>query len=204
MKVAKIMPELEKVIKEKEEVHGENHVCDICTLHEVFEDMYGSIVSEDNAVINKAFFGDDCIVTPLCPKCDKPLSPGTSHFGHTVGSVGGSNTVDETEEMQYCQLWHCEECDQDYAMMPTPIVWNANHDIFYTGGVHYLTDDDEKLLLNKIGDRLSESINRFVIRVKNPKDNIDKSLSEWHLNLWMKRGISEAVAEFLREKGFKK
>lgn len=203
MKVAKIMPELEKVIKEKEEIRGEDCVCDVYTLHDVFVDMYGSIVSEDDEVINKAFFGDDCVVTPLCPKCDNPLSPGTS-YGYAAGPVGGSNTVDETEEMQYCQFWHCEGCNQDYAMMPIPITWNANHDILCTGGAHYLTDDDEKLLLSKIKDRLAESVDQFVERVKDPKDVMDKSLSGWHLNLWMDRDITGAVAEFLYEKGFKK
>lgn len=203
MKVSKIIPKLEAEIKRKEAESGPDTVCSVCTLHEVFSKEYDALLGDTIETIAEKYFEDDGFIVPLCPKCDKPLFPGTD-YGYTCGVVGGSNTVSEEEDLQYCQLWHCKECNQDYAMMPEPIDWNANHDILYTGGSNYLTDDDEELLLSKIGDRLSASVEQFVRRVKDPKDSIDESLSSWNLNLWMERDITGAVAEFLYEKGFKK
>lgn len=203
MKVSKIIPKLEAEIKRREAVSGPDTVCSVCTLHEVFSKEYNALLEDNMEYIAEKYFEDDGFIVPLCPKCDKPLFPGTD-YGYTCGVVGGSNTVSEEEELQYCQLWHCEECNQDYAMMPEPIEWNANHDILYTGGSHYLTDEDEELLLSKIRDKLSADVEQFVRRVKNPEGAIDKSLSEWHLNLWMERDIAAGVAEFLYEKGFKK
>lgn len=163
MKVKDLIPELEAEIKKIEE-DGDD-ACEVCTLYQLFYEKYQKLVTEEmQHTCNQLA----TVVVPLCPKCNKPLHSGTS-YGYTEGVVGGSNSIEEKEEMQYCQLWHCTDCDQDYAMMPIPIEWNANHDILYTGGSCYLTDDDESLLVSKIKERMRESIEQFVERVKDPK-----------------------------------
>jgi rubredoxin len=93
----------------------------------------------------------------LCPKCGKPLSSNyIGHEGFVV--VGESNSIDnEDEYIGKYSILCCNNCenghDDVYALIPTLIKYNANHDIFYTGGKHFLAENTDKL-----NDKLKNNI----------------------------------------------
>lgn len=199
MKVKDLILEVDEIVKKAEE-DGEC-TCDVCELYDLAKDKYKAIAAE--AVDVPMVFADAMRVIPECPKCGKLLNPGTM-YGYLSGVVGGSNTVDENENIQMCQFWSCPDCEQNYAMMPEQITWNANHDIHFTGGAHYLTDEDEELAKELIFSKISASVDQFCEHVRKPKDGMDEALSSWNLRLWIERDITAGLAEYLYSKGLRK
>ena len=84
-------------------------------------------------------------------------------------------------------------------MIPQEIKYNANHDIFYTGGNRFLSKTDEDNLMSKIKEMMTETTKQFVDRVKDGETN----LSELNLQYWNEGQLEHAISEFLYEKGLK-
>lgn len=168
----------EDIIKEDE---IDEEACDCCSLHEkAYEILKDEI---------------------LCPKCNKPLKEGGAGYGGFI-VVGEANFYDKCHNIGKYPIYHCDNCGEDYrnlyALMPIPITWNANHDIFYTGGRVFLTEDTEKLR-KKAQEKILPTIMQFVERKYG-----GETLTPQQLMYWIQGDIEHVIAEFLFENGYKK
>ena len=123
-----------------------------------------------------------------CPKC------GTAIFlkDAEMSVVGESNTVDPDENIYIVPKLECH-CGAYIALMPTEIIWNANHDVYYTGGKKYVLGDIDfkhKLLphIQQYHDRLLRG----------------EKLQPHDLEIWLQYVIEHIIAEYLYKEGLKK
>ena len=147
---------------------------------------------------------------PLCPDCGKPLEPGgSSGCGYAV--VSEVNYANPEGEISYSQLWHCgdDECagkttNKNFAMIPIPITYNANHDIYYTGGRDYASTEDVEKLISDIFEKMKPSIQQYIRRKTNPEDKMDEMLHEDNVLGWCQSDIEHVICNYLYERGLKK
>ena len=84
-------------------------------------------------------------------------------------------------------------------MIPEKITWNANHDVYYTGGKDYLNEDDENKIFLNAQKEIEKDLKNWIERY-NQGEKLDASYPA----LWIKRDITHAIAAYLFEKGYKK
>ena len=101
----------------------------------------------------------------------------------------------------YYPVFRCYHCQKYFAYMPTEINYNANHDIYYTGGRDYVEDEDQKKLVDEVFNAVKPSIEQYIRRVV---DENEKGLSLWNIKTWCKRDVEHAVANWLYEHNLKK
>ena len=158
--------------------------CDVCYLHEKAYEFF------ENKNLN-----DD---QEFCPCCNEPMDNYACGYEGNV-TVGGHNEYTEDENIGYYKVYECNKCNKVFAMIPQEIKYNANHDIFYTGGNRFLSKTDEDNLMSKIKEMMTETTKQFVDRVKDGETN----LSELNLQYWNEGQLEHAISEFLYEKGLK-
>lgn len=188
--------------------------CGICHTHGVaWGELTKRQFSHQGGSATKIFISYSAF-HPLCPECGEPLVGGANH-GYAPGgyaTVSEGNFVEPDGEISLCPLWHCqnEKCSSKehqylFATMPIPIVWNANHNIHYTGGRTYLLKEEDTKFAKSIFKAIEASIKQFVERKLHPKDDGDRHLTvEDNLMLWCSRDIEEAYAKWLYDHGLKK
>lgn len=156
--------------------------CDVCALHDKAQEVLNDEI--------------------LCPRCDKPLKGGGAGYNGFV-VVGSHNAYDKDEPIGKYPLYHCNDCGNDfqelYALMPIPIKWNANHDIFYTGGSHFLMEDTSDLDTD-VEKEILASIEQYTERIRDGENQ----LRPWNLLIWIQYAIHGAIANFLYKNGYKK
>lgn len=140
---------------------------------------------------------------PLCPKCGKILLPYTK-YGYSDVVVSEQNSYVPDGNIGLYRTYHCEDCDQDYAMMPIPISWNANHDTHYTGGRRFAEDADTEAIVKDLWEKISPQIKNYVERKANPEDWNDERLEPWNVLSWSRGEVEHVVCNWLYEHGFKK
>lgn len=106
-------------------------------------------------------------------------------------------------------VWECHNCEKEnkhhlYALMPVPISYNGNHDIFYTGGKDYLYDEEDKKFAEELFKKIKPSIDQYIRRKLNPENNVDETLSEWNYSIWCSRDVEYFIVEWLYKHGMKK
>lgn len=165
--------------------------CKICYLH---EQAYEKL-TEDTVVD---------ISVPHCPKCGKPmkLHPETDNNGSAI--VGETNFYTRDGNIGYYPVFHCEDCDTTYALMPTEIVYHGGHDIFYTGGRNYVCDEDQNSLVKSIADKCMKDVEQYLERKEHPKDASDEGLKPCNLNTWIEASIEKELASWLYKNNLKK
>lgn len=154
---------------------------DGCTVCEVHERAY-KIMGEESAL--------------ACPTCKTPISD--SVFNHTdIHVVGIDNGYAPENPIAKRHVFKCE-CGQTSTISLRPILYNANHDIYYTGHERFeprgfLWDYEA----NKQYDwtemakqRIQPSIANWTERVK-----AGGKLDEWYLTLWISREFEKLAAE---------
>jgi len=157
---------------DKFQVEDEN-ACNLCALHENFDEQIDFVP---------------------CPSCDKPIDiPGE------LTVVGEHNGCD-TKNITKVPVEECPHCGKTVAFLPTVIHYNANHDVYYTGEPCYLGPDEDSDIEGRVREKMKESVEQFVRRVKAGEDN----LNDFYLTIWLERCVSKALAEFLYEKGYKR
>lgn len=129
-----------------------------------------------------------------CPYCNEKVCPEIANYE----VVGHSNYYDPNHEIAKYPTFSCTHCGKDIALFPTKIKYNANHDIYYTGGADYLEDDENEIFI-KAQNLIEKSLKKWDERIK-AGENIDAFFPA----LWIKRDITKAISEYLYEKGFKK
>lgn len=172
--------------------NGEDLGCLHCKVHEKAYEVLNPLQDDKHGGL-----------IPLCPKCSKPLKPYTTS-GYSDVIVSEVNFYEPDGEIGLYRCYHCEECNQNYAMMPIPITYNANHDTHYTGGKMYAEDKDIKELCKLISECVIPSINNYVERKLHPEDEMDKHLDLWNVDTWCTNDIEHKICEWLYERGFKK
>lgn len=203
-----------KVSEEDENEHidenGNEVGCHICYTHEkayqklpVLGSEIGQTKDEDLAkrlVVQQ-------INVPRCPKCGKPMYrrySWTDMHGNAV--VSEVNYSKPDGEIGYYSIWECSECkdshdnEQIYALMPIPITWNANHDIYYTGGDRFVEDTDLGELVDLINEKVSKSVTQYVER----REQGETNLKPWQVSCWATGDVQNAIAEWFYNHGYKK
>lgn len=113
--------------------------------------------------------------------------------------VGEENCYSSDHDINKFLSFKCHECSEDIILIPNKVIYNANHDIYYTGGKAYLNDDDCNNIFNDIEIRLKITIEGYTERIKQ-----GEKLESFYPALWCRREIESAIAEYLYKKGLKK
>lgn len=179
--------------------NGEEIGCNVCYVHNKAHDYFINNTQEEVQIPN-----------PICPYCGKPLERRFSYTDDKCCSVvSETNYANSDGEIGYFSLWECnnkecKSCEKIFALMPVSVAWNANHDIYYTGGKDYIIDKDTEELSNSIYEKIMNSVESYIERKLNPKDCIDENLSSWNIRHWCRYAVEGALATYLYNKGFKK
>lgn len=142
--------------------------CGVCDIHEAFYDK-GEVE---------------------CPVCCSMLD--ITDLKTVV--VGETNVIEMDEEIIKAPYLECY-CGTHIAFIPTPIIWNANHDVYYTGGRHYLTDSENI----DFKDKLLPSIQQYHERLLK-----GEKLQPWNLEMWLRSDIEHIIADYMYKHGLKK
>ncbi len=182
---------------------GEHIGCEICYTHEKAYKYFEEDERNENMIK---------ISIPRCPFCGKRLIRRyyyTSMCGNAV--VSEVNYSNPDGNIGFYSIWECEtclnkynQCEQVFALMPEPIAYNANHDIYYTGGNRFIESKELNELITLIKSKVIPSVVQYIKRVNHPECTIDNMLSENNLKLWVSDDIEHAVAEWLYNHGWKK
>lgn len=111
--------------------------------------------------------------------------------------VGHSNYYDPKHEIGKYPTFQCNNCREYISLFPIKITYNANHDIYYTGGADYL-ENDENIIFKEAQKKIEISLRGWAKRIMEGED-----LDSFYPALWLKRDLTKAIAEYLYEKGFK-
>jgi hypothetical protein len=164
---------------------GEEISCKICYTHVKAYDYFRS----------KSHY-EETIPNPLCPNCKEQMYLKADNV--VVGEV---NYPDPKNKIYYTNIYRCEECNKEICLLPNDVKYNANHDIYYTGGRDYLSNDNKlKPLLEDITKKINVQVTDYVTR----KLAGDDTLSEWNIQHWCTGEIEKAICNFLYEAGVKK
>ena len=173
MKMKDILPE-DEAKKEDEKENGE---CLLCLTHDLAQDK---------------------IETGLvCPYCNAKYYYGITDEDYTV--VGMANYYSPEYNIEKLITIQCSGCGKYFSLFPEKINYNANHDVYYTGGKDYLNDDDENQIFLEAQKAIEKSLKQWKDRYK-----AGQKLDESYPALWIKRDITNAIAKYLYEKGLKK
>ena len=128
---------------------GEEVGCEICYTHKKAYEYFDNDLNPENM---------QEIPVPRCPVCGKPMIRRYSWISDGNAVVSEVNYSNPEGNIGLYSIWECETetcinrygITQIYDLMPIPIGWNANHDIYYTGGKNYLESTEFKDLLDLI------------------------------------------------------
>jgi hypothetical protein len=138
-----------------------------------------------------------------CPNCGKDISHSLDRYLVTNSVdykiVGEDNSVDVGEQwFARVPVIDCRHCGQHIALWPTPIIYNANHDVYYTGNQFSpLRDEDLRQYLR--GSRIKFLVQNFVDRLKNREE-----LTLEHVEGWLITEVEGALFKYLKDKGYKR
>lgn len=115
MKTMKEMKELLKNLRAEFPNEYDENSCDICDIHDIaFNIIPGEL---------------------LCPNCYYNLIDEDNVFE----IVGETNHIDyDDEHIKKSIISECPKCKQYLELCYKPIIYNGNHDIYYTGGKDYI------------------------------------------------------------------
>jgi hypothetical protein len=155
-------------LKEHPEILNDEN-CSVCQLHTVFP-------TEAMA----------------CPYCGKEIYAGDFDM-MPVGTVNSVDEDDGDEEINAFPVGHCRECWEYIALIPTKIIYNGNHDIYYTGGKNYVVEDIP------FEGKLLPDIEQYTRRIKE-----GENLTPNNLETWLEYKVEEIIAEYLFKNGYKR
>lgn len=129
-----------------------------------------------------------------CPAC------GTVHqiLDGEYKVVGEANFYDPEHNINKLLTFECD-CGRFFSLFPQEIIWNANHDVYYTGGRVYLTQYDEVQLFDEVQKKIQASLQQWMDRYE-----AGEKLDPHFPALWMERDLQEAIARYLFNKGLKR
>lgn len=128
-----------------------------------------------------------------CPYCGNLVA--------TIGSdvVIGANFYNPEHNVYARRIYECDKCNKTFMQDLTEIIYNANHDVYYTGADEYLMPDDCKELEQDIRNKIHEKMKQYTDRLKKGDD-----LTEWNIETWLHFAMEHIIAKWLYKKGLKK
>jgi len=165
------------IIEKHPDDFADDNQCTLCKLHELaYEDL------------------PEIIKCPLCGHEHHELEIlGTTVF-LVVGETNGSPEHNPDEVIDKYMVFRCAKCRGHIALIPHAVLWNANHDVHYTGGKHYIPE----MITNDIREIAQKQIDQFLERQKNG-DNLDS----WSVAQWIAYELEEYIATKLYDAGRK-
>ena len=198
-------------------VAAEDIGCPVCYLHEKAYDAFIKPIKDEK---DTEYYDDEDMLILIRyqthiqdAKCMPPRCPKCGHFMHTIEEnviVGGSNVYDGDENIFPSNIWKCAHCypskfegypsdyhwsETSYCLVPVPVEYNANHDIWYTGGKNYITDAELHTLLEEINEKIHAHINNYCQRVIAG----ERGLDNWNIDYWCDGDVEESISKFLHE-----
>lgn len=133
----------------------------------------------------------------LCPyaECGKEIYYRDLNTTRDVVIVGETNGYDAEENITRMIVEECPHCKKPIMFRPMPVIYNGNHDIYYTGGKKYIPEKHGEFNLPQ---SMKDKIINYHERVK-----AGENLEPWNLILWLERDVEAMVAEKLYEIGLK-
>jgi len=147
--------------------------CEVCEAH----DRIMSVVHDDEAY--------------LCPHCEAPMvdfqmDVVTAEFC----SVSDHNGGNPDQKLRKRLVLNCRKCEKPIQIVLQPIMYNANHDIHYTGYNTYIPIQN---ISDEVEKELKEILKPTVQQYHDRLLDGDLSLSPWNLNLWISRDIENVI-----------
>lgn len=139
-----------------------------------------------------------------CPHCKKQFdfsevpSLFYEYLQEQILVIGEDNGIDPNQQYIKAPFIKCPHCNEHIAFMPQAITWNANHDIYYTGGKSYIPALHHTLP-EKVRESIKEKIQQFKDRLL-AGENLDAKFP----TMWIEGDIIECLATILYENGYKK
>lgn len=137
--------------------------------------------------------------------CPNPYCDGVLHLGGdenlnlTMEAVGETNISNaEGEPLVLALIGSCPKCSEPFALFPFSIMYNANHDVYYTGGSSYVPCMDENSR-KTLRETFKPKIENWYFRKQQ-----GEKLRASDLALWLERDAAHFVAETLYIHGDKK
>jgi len=106
----------------------------------------------------------------------------------------------DSDRMELALIGTCSFCLQTFALTPERVIWNANHDVYYTGGKKFTPGSHDFGLDKKLGLLVREKINQWITR----RDAGEVNLGSMELSIWVRHAIQQVIAEYLVEWGLKR
>ena len=142
------------------------------------------------------------LLTPdiTCPHCGVVLvrSGNLIDLREDTEAIGESNGIEEDQKVFKAQVYNCE-CGKRSALAAIPIQYNANHDVYYTGGKHYLQDFQEKFPKKKMEEAITKALTNYIERKEQ-----GENLSPWNIFTWIAYDVEHCIAEYLVNIGAKR
>lgn len=168
--------------------NGEVIDCEVCHLH----DKAYEKLTEDRTV---------AIPVPHCPVCGCQMGVHPQTDENDSAVVSETNRYTGEGNIGYYSVFCCDKCDTTYALIPTPVIYNGNHDIFYTGGKQYVVDKEQKELVASVVNSCISDVEQFLTRKENKNDG---NITTANLKTWIENSAEHAIASWLYEHALKK
>lgn len=151
--------------------------CDLCAAHEAAGDQ----IPDGTAL--------------TCPHCGHETNPGLLGSESSILPVGETNgAVDDDQEIAKRYVYACRECGNHSQVELRPITWNANHDVYYTGGRKYLPLEPERArLAGELKAAILPRIEEYTRRIQAG----EAGLEPWNLMAWAGHEVEHVVAAAL-------
>lgn len=163
-------------ILKEEDIHEDD--CGVCKLH---EEAYKKL-------------------TYTCPHCNKPIEikddilEDNIQVDDVATVVGEVNYYDPEQNVELMPTIRCKGCHNHIGLKLIPIIYNGNHDIYYTGGKDYLATDSDI----KMTPEMKEKIQQYTERIKS-----GENLDTWNLVMWLESSMQHKIASELHKRGLK-
>lgn len=115
----------------------------------------------------------------ICPHCGEKIEE-FKYFIPEIDyyTVEEKSTHGAVKGVHYIPVETCPKCSGQIGFKPIPVIYNANHDIYYTGGKHYIVDEQPKL-----NEKVKEAIVEYTNEIRNGKEltalkDIDKEINQ--------------------------
>jgi hypothetical protein len=149
---------------------------------------------------------EDCLRCPSCHARIDPAALGGALFALGNGDiivVGETNTISLDEHYHKAIRFDCLNCGKITAIRLDLVSWNANHDVYYTGGRSYVYNRNniKTAIKEKLLPKIENYHDRIHSRIKNPTDSFDRNLTPSSLLCWIEYEVEHIVAAALFEAG---
>ena len=130
----------------------------------------------------------------ICPLCGEVLEEETSE---TI-AIMGTNFYNENHDVKLSKIYHCDKCNKLFYNNISEVIYNGNHDIYYTGANYYLSREESDKISKQLSDLLTADIDQYTNRIKK-----GENLDSWNLKTWISHKIESLIADILDGKGLK-